>query len=86
MRFPGTDLEAARCVFEVDGTLAEQNVLHPLVLLATTAQGALTVKQDGGEDPGSVLFQNCQVAWVPGLRNRPQYHYPQVTLSEIIGD
>lgn len=50
MRFLGTDLEAARCVFEVDGTPVEQNVLHPLGLLATTAQGALTVKADEQDD------------------------------------
>lgn len=43
MRFLGTDLEAARCVFEVDGTPFCRTVLHPLGLLAATAQGALTV-------------------------------------------
>lgn len=30
--------------------------------------------------------QNATRLKVPGLRNRPQYHHPQVTLSEIIGD
>ena len=50
MNFLGTDLEAARCVFEVDGTMTDQTVLHPLGLLATVAQGALTVSRDAGAD------------------------------------
>ena len=65
MRFLQTDLEAARCVFEVDGTPVDQTVLHPLGLLATTAQGALTVANDGSED--------WQVAsnWVKWFWNQP---------------
>ena len=46
MRFLGTPLEAARCVYRVDGTPLEQTVLHPVGLLATVAQGALTVPAD----------------------------------------
>lgn len=46
MRFLQTDLEAARCVYEVDGTPVEKNVLHPVGLLAATAQGALTVNKE----------------------------------------
>lgn len=49
MRFLRTDLEAARCVYEVDGTPVEKNVLHPVGLLAATAQGALTVKKEDRE-------------------------------------
>ncbi len=43
MDFFGTDLEAVRCVYKVDGTALEQPVLHPLGLLAGLAQGALAV-------------------------------------------
>ncbi len=43
MGFLGTDLEAVRCVYEVDGTPADKTVLHPLGLLAGIAQGALAV-------------------------------------------
>ena len=50
MHFLRTDLEAARCVYEVDGTMTEQTVLHPLGLLATVAQGALTVERGDSED------------------------------------
>ena len=49
MRFLRTDLEAARCVYEVDGTPVEKNVLHPVGLLAATAQGALTAKKEDRE-------------------------------------
>lgn len=69
MRFLGTDLEAARCVFEVDGTPAEQNVLHPLGLLAATAQGALTVENDGSKDPDSGW--NVAARWVEWFWNQP---------------
>lgn len=69
MRFLGTDLEAARCVFEVDGTPAEQNVLHPLGLLAATAQGALTVENDGSKDPDSDW--NVAARWVEWFWNQP---------------
>ncbi len=46
MRCLDTDLEAAKCVYEVDGTPVEQTVLHPLGLLAATAQGALSVENN----------------------------------------
>lgn len=69
MRFLSTDLEAARCVFEVDGTPAEQNVLHPLGLLAATAQGALAVWNDGLADPDSDW--NVAARWVEWFWNQP---------------
>ena len=65
----GTDLEAARCVFEVDGTPVEKNVLHPLGLLATTAQGTLTVAQDDRSDPESDWSMAAR--WVEWFWNQP---------------
>ena len=46
MKFFGTDLEACRCAYKVDGTPTERPVLHPLGLLSTIAQGALVAKTD----------------------------------------
>lgn len=69
MRFLGTDLEAARCVFEVDGTPVEKNVLHPLGLLATTAQGTLTVAQDDRSDLESDWSMAAR--WVEWFWNQP---------------
>ena len=69
MRFLGTDLEGARCVFEVDGTPMDMTVLHPLGLLATTAQGALAVPKDDSGDPDS----DWKIAkqWVAWFWNQP---------------
>lgn len=69
MRFLGTDLEAARCVFEVDGTPVDMTVLHPLGLLAATAQGALTVPVEDSDEPDS----DWRVAkrWVEWFWNQP---------------
>ena len=65
MRFLGTDLEAARCVFETDGTPTGQTVLHPLGLLATTAQGALTTEPEDGSDYAAAAD------WVEWFWNQP---------------
>ena len=43
MRFFGTELEAVRCAYKIDGTPLDRTVLHPLGLLSTIAQGALAV-------------------------------------------
>lgn len=69
MRFLDTDLEGARCVFETDGTPLDMTVLHPLGLLAATAQGALTVPQDDSEDPDSDW--NVAKRWVKWFWNQP---------------
>ena len=69
MRFLRTDLEAARCVFEVDGTVTEQQVLHPLGLLATMAQSALTVEKEESDDPSSDW--NVAARWVEWFWNQP---------------
>ncbi len=69
MRFLGTDLEGARCVYKTDGTALEQTVLHPLGLLATTAQGALIVDRSEADDPESDW--NVAVRWVEWFWNQP---------------
>ncbi len=70
MRYLKTDLEAARCVFKVDGTpLDKKTVLHPLGLLATTAQGALAVPAVESEDADSDW--NVAKRWVEWFWNQP---------------
>ena len=78
MRFLGTDLEAARCVYEVDGTPVEKTVLHPLGLLAATAQGALAVAMDGagnGESGWGVAKQWVEWLWNQPLRKGERRYY-----------
>ena len=78
MRFLGTDLEAARCVYEVDGTPVEKTVLHPLGLLAATAQGALSVAMDDagdGESDWGVAKQWVEWLWNQPLRKGERRYY-----------
>lgn len=49
MKFFKTSLEACRCSYEVDGTPIDRPVLHPLGLLATMAQSALTIPKDSSD-------------------------------------
>ncbi|PWT28836.1 glycosyl hydrolase family 8 [Butyrivibrio fibrisolvens] len=67
MKFFGTDLEAVRCAYKVDGTPLERPVLHPVGLVATIAQSALSVPYS--EDP------DCDFAvaakWVNWFWNQP---------------
>ena len=67
MKFFGTDIEAMRCVYEVDGTSLELPVLHPVGLLATLAQSALSVPYS--EAAGS----DFEIAskWVEWFWNQP---------------
>ena len=67
MKFFGSDLEAARCTYKIDGTPVERCVLHPVGLLATIAQGALAVPYS--EEKGS----DFEVAkkWVEWFWNQP---------------
>ena len=67
MKFFGTDLEACRCSFKIDGTPLERPVLHPVGLLATIAQGALSVPFD--ESPDSD-FQTA-AKWVRWFWDHP---------------
>lgn len=64
MKFLRTELEAARCVYATDGTPLDRTVLHPLGLLATVAQGALSVPPDS---PDIEIAQH----WVFRLWNQP---------------
>jgi len=67
MKFFGTDIEAIRCVYEVDGTSLELPVLHPVGLLATMAQSALSVpySKESGSD-----FEIAS-KWVEWFWNQP---------------
>ncbi len=67
MKFFGTDIEAIRCVYEVDGSCLELPVLHPVGLLATMAQSALSVPCS--KEPGS----DFEIAskWVEWFWNQP---------------
>ena len=78
MRFLGTDLEAARGVFEVDGTPVDKTVLHPVGLLATVAQGALTVPcQDLADEDSdwAVAARWVEWFWNQPLRKGPRRYY-----------
>jgi oligosaccharide reducing-end xylanase len=74
MRYLKTDLEAARCVFEVDGTVTEEQVLHPLGLLATTAQGALSVPAED-EEGYAVAKRWVEWFWNQPLREGDRRYY-----------
>ena len=67
MKFFGTDVEAVRCVYEVDGTNLEIPVLHPVGLIATMAQSALSVpySKEAGSD-----FEIAS-KWVEWFWNQP---------------
>ena len=67
MKFFGTDLEAARCAYKVDGTPLERCVLHPVGLLATIAQSALAIPYS--EEEGSDFAVAKQ--WVEWFWNQP---------------
>ncbi len=62
MNFFGTDLEAVRCAYKIDGTPLERPVLHPLGLLATMAQGALAAADED--------FETAK-KWVEWFWNQP---------------
>lgn len=67
MKFFGTDVEAVRCVYEIDGTNLEIPVLHPVGLIATMAQSALSVpySKEAGSD-----FEIAS-KWVEWFWNQP---------------
>ncbi|WP_026657113.1 glycosyl hydrolase family 8 [Butyrivibrio sp. AC2005] len=62
MKFFGTDLEAVRCEYKIDGTPLERPVLHPVGLLAATAQGALAAADED--------FETAK-KWVEWFWNQP---------------
>ncbi|SFQ37244.1 oligosaccharide reducing-end xylanase [Butyrivibrio proteoclasticus] len=67
MKFFGTALEAGRCTYKVDGTPVEKCVLHPVGLLATIAQGALTVPYSEEKDSDFEIAKK----WVDWFWNQP---------------
>ncbi len=67
MKFFGTDLEAVRCEYKIDGTPTDRPVLHPLGLLSTMAQSALAVPYS--DEPGSGF--ETAATWVNWLWNQP---------------
>lgn len=67
MKFFGTDLEAVRCAYTVDGTPLERPVLHPLGLLATIAQSALAIPYS--EEDESAFAEARK--WVEWFWNEP---------------
>ena len=67
MGFLGTDLEAVRCVYEVDGTPADKTVLHPLGLLAGIAQGAFLTSETVDRDRDWDMAKK----WVAWFWNQP---------------
>ena len=75
MKFFGTDLEAARCVFTVDGQPLERTVLHPVGLLATTAQGALTVPCEKGNPDWETAARWVDWFWNQPLRQGGRRYY-----------
>ncbi|MBP5567767.1 MAG: xylanase [Treponema sp.] len=67
MNFFKTDLEAVRCEYTTDGTPTDRPVLHPLGLLSTMAQGALTVPYS---DKKGSDFETAR-KWVEWFWNEP---------------
>ena len=67
MKFFGTDLETVRCTYKVDGTPVERPVLHPVGLLATIAQSALTIPYSADADSDFAIAKQ----WVEWFWNEP---------------
>ena len=67
MKFFKTDLEAARCAYKVDGTPLERPVLHPVGLIATIAQSALTIPYSDDEKSDFAIARK----WVEWFWNQP---------------
>ena len=67
MKFFGTDLEAVRCAYEVDGTPIQRPVLHPVGLVATIAQSALTIPYSDAPDSDFAIARK----WVQWFWNQP---------------
>ena len=67
MKFFGTDLEAVRSECKIDGTPTDRPVLHPLGLLSTIAQSALTIPFSAEE--GSDF--EVAAKWINWFWNQP---------------
>ena len=76
MKFFGTDLEAVRCVYKVDGTPVEKCVLHPLGLISTIAQSALCIPFGQGEDSDfSIARRFVEWFWNEPMRKGERRYY-----------
>ena len=67
MKFFGTDLEAVRCSYKIDGTPLERPVLHPLGLVATMAQSTLAIPYSSDPDSDFAVARQ----WVEWFWNQP---------------
>ncbi len=67
MNFFGTNIEAVRCAFKIDGTPMEKPVLHPVGLMATMAQSALTVPYSDDENSDFAIAKR----WVKWFWDQP---------------
>lgn len=76
MKFFGSDLEAVRCVYKVDGTPVEKCVLHPLGLISTIAQSALCIPFGQGEDSNfSIARRYVEWFWNEPMRKGERRYY-----------
>ena len=67
MNFFGTNIEAVRCAFKIDGTPMEKTVLHPVGLMATMAQSALTIPYSEDESSDFAIAKR----WVKWFWDQP---------------
>lgn len=72
MKFFGTDLEAVRCEYKVDGTPTDRTVLHPLGLISTLAQGALSATTDEEKE---VAYRWVRWFWNQPMRKGVRRYY-----------
>ena len=63
MKFFGSDLEAVRCAYHIDGGAMERPVLHPLGLLSTMAQSALCVPYSEKEGSDFEIAKKWVLWW-----------------------
>ncbi len=76
MKFFGSDLEAVRCVYKVDGTPVEKCVLHPLGLISTIAQSALCIPFGQGKDSDfSIARRYVEWFWNEPMRKGERRYY-----------
>ncbi|MBQ6106241.1 MAG: xylanase [Lachnospiraceae bacterium] len=67
MKFFGTDLEAVRCSYTIEGKPLERPVLHPVGLVATIAQSTLSVPYSDKPDSDFAVAKQ----WVEWFWNQP---------------
>ncbi len=72
MKFFGTDLEAVRCEYKVDGTPTDRTVLHPLGLLSTIAMGALSATT---EEDKEIAYKWVKWFWNQPMRKGVRRYY-----------